>query len=66
MQAVRAFLQTVHHSLEFIKSVGLIFDYLFVDSYRYEQILKLFVENGNLIPLTIRIISSHEQLTKLA
>ena len=46
MQVVRQCMLTLHHSLEFVRSVGLVFDYLFVDSYRYESILRLFVENA--------------------
>lgn len=42
---VRGTLQTLHHALEFIKSIGLLLDYLFVDSYRYEQLFNLFLAN---------------------
>lgn len=44
MQMVRATMQTLHHSLEFIRCIGLTYDYLFIDSYRYESIFKLFIE----------------------
>ena len=38
-------MQTLHHSLELVKGVGLVLDYLFVDNYRYVQVFKLFVGN---------------------
>ena len=46
----------MHHAQEFTKFIRLIFNYLFVDSYRYEQIFKLFVENVKLIPTVVMII----------
>ena len=53
-------MQSLHHALEFIRCVGLTLDYLFIDSYRYEQIFKLFVEmNPHLIDLIVKIVASH-------
>ena len=60
MQMVRASMQSLHHGLEFIRCIELTLDYLFIDSYRYEQIFKLFVEmNPHLIDLIVKIVASH-------
>ena len=60
MQMVRASMQTLHHGLEFIRCIELTLDYLFIDSYRYEQIFKLFVEmNPQLIDLIVKIVAAH-------
>jgi len=56
---LRALLQTLHHSLEFIKASGLIFDYLFVDSYRYEQIFRLFMANAQLVATVVKMVTEH-------
>lgn len=66
MTFVRASLQTLHHTLEFIKCIGLLLDYLFVDSYRYESIFSLFVTNEQLIPTVIQIIGESDKFDDLA
>mmetsp|Transcript_21527 Transcript_21527/g.26473 ORF Transcript_21527/g.26473 Transcript_21527/m.26473 type:complete len:202 (-) Transcript_21527:3290-3895(-) len=66
MTLVRATLQTLHQSLEFIKSIGLLLDYLFVDSYRYEQIFRLFVSNEQLLPTVVQIVGEHVKFDEVA
>ena len=58
-------MQTIHHALELSRSIGLILDYIFVDSYRYEQLFRLFAENDLLIPLVSKIVSQHEKFDAL-
>ena len=38
LQVVRANIQTVHHSMELMKGIGSILDYLFIDSYEHEVV----------------------------
>jgi len=66
IQTMRFCMQTLHHSLEFVKAIGLIFEYLFLDSYRYEQIFKLFVANKQLMKSAIVIVTQHLKFNSLA
>lgn len=67
MTIVRASMQMLHHSLEFIRCIGLTLDYLFIDSYRYEQIFRLFIEvNPQLTNLIVKIVASHQKFNALA
>lgn len=59
MQTIRAVMQTLHHALELAKGIGLVFDYLFVDSYRYEQVFKLFVGKKQLVKLVTMLVTEH-------
>ena len=61
MQTVRAVMQTLHHSLELIKCISLVFDYLFVDSSRYESLFKLFTADTQLVTLVVHLIGKHQE-----
>ena len=62
MVAVRGAMQSLHHAHESIRYIGLTLDYLFIDGYRYEQILRLFAANTGLIPAICLLLGSHEKL----
>lgn len=66
MQMARAVMQALHHSLEFIKCVGLVFDYLFVDSYRYEQLFQLFAESPSMLETVVQMVAAHEKFNLIA
>ena len=63
---MRACMQTLHHSLEFLKGIGLTLEYLFMDSYRCEQIFKLFVTNKQLMRSIVVIVTEHSKFNSLA
>ena len=66
LQTMRACMQTLHHSLEFVKGIGLTLEYLFTDSYRCEQIFKLFVTNKQLMRSIVVIVTEHLKFNSLA
>ena len=66
MQTTRSIIQTVHHASEFIKFIGVILNYLFVDSHRYDTIFKMFLENTQLMPNVILVVNQHEKLDALS
>ena len=45
LDAVRSSMQTLHHSLELLKSIGSILDFIFLDSYDHEAIFAMFITN---------------------
>ena len=66
MQMARAAMQALHHALEFIKCVGLVFDYLFVDSYRYEQLFQQFVESPSMLETVVQMVAAHQKFNLIA
>ena len=60
--AVRSSMQTLHHSLELLKSIGSILDFIFLDSYDHEAIFAMFITNEQFVKSIIQLIDQNEKL----
>ena len=55
----------MHHSIELVKAIGRIMDYIFLDGYEYENIFSMFASNTSLIKTILLLINENMKLKSL-
>ena len=59
---MRGALQTLNHSLELMRAIGNIFDFLLIDSYQFEDIFNQISKNKQVIKLVIQLVTEHAKI----